>query len=37
LQKVELQDARLRGSLENICMRLENLKRWIKEFEKPPN
>jgi len=36
LQKVELQDARLRGSLENICMRLENLKRWIKEFEKPP-
>ena len=37
LQKVELQDARLRGSLENICMRLENLKRWIREFEKPPN
>ena len=37
LQKVELQDARLRGSLENICTRLENLKRWIREFEKPPN
>ena len=36
LQKVELQDARLRGSLENICTRLENLKRWIKEYEKPP-
>ena len=36
LQKVELQDARLRGSLENICTRLENLKRWIREYEKPP-
>lgn len=35
LQKVELQDARLKENLNNICERLENLKHLIREYESP--
>ena len=35
LQKVELQDARLKENLDNICIRLENLKHLIREYESP--
>jgi len=32
---VELQDARLKENLNNICERLENLKHLIREYESP--
>lgn len=35
LYKVEIQDARLKENLDNICTRLENLKHSLREIESP--